>query len=135
MVVAYALAGTVDLDLTREPLGLDRQGAPVYLHEIWPSSQEILQTIAQCIDPDMFRLKYADVFSGDESWRAIKINEGELYAWDEASTYIQEPPFFLNLTRTAPHIQNILGARALAVAGLDLDGSGTARGDSCLQKG
>jgi aconitate hydratase len=117
LVVAYALAGTVDLDLTSEPLGYDRMGQPVYLREIWPSSEEIQQAVAASIDPQMFRDRYADVFTGDESWRAIQVASGDLYAWDDQSTYIQEPPFFLELTPDIRPIQGISGARALAVFG------------------
>ncbi|HEX7976897.1 MAG TPA: aconitate hydratase AcnA, partial [Anaerolineales bacterium] len=117
LVVAYALAGTVDTDLTNEPLGTDRSGQPVYLRDIWPSSQEIRQAIAQAVQPEMFRQKYANVFTGNETWNAIQAAESELYPWDQDSTYIQEPPFFTDLTLEAPHIQNLAGMRVLAVLG------------------
>ncbi len=117
LVVAYALAGTVDIDLINEPLGEDRDGRPVFLREIWPSVDEIQRTIESAVQPEMFQERYADVFTGNEVWNSIPTSEGELYAWDEASTYIQEPPFFLNFDLTAPHIAKIEGARVLAVFG------------------
>ncbi len=117
LVVAYALAGTVDIDLVNDPLGIDRQGNPVYLREIWPSAQEIQQVIAEAVLPEMFAEKYADVFSGNPTWNAIQAGESELYAWDSNSTYIQEPPFFVGLTRDVDALQDIHGARALAVLG------------------
>jgi aconitate hydratase len=117
LVVAYALAGTVDIDLTSEPLGEDRDGNPVFLREIWPSFAEIQQTIAQAVQPEMFRTRYADVFTGNDVWNKIATSEGELYAWDELSTYIQEPPFFLDFELVPAHITQIEGARVLAVFG------------------
>jgi aconitate hydratase len=117
LVVAYALAGTVDIDLVHDPLGFDPDGQPVYLHEIWPSTAEIQASLASSIEPAMFRGKYADVFSGNETWNAIRADESELYAWVAQSTYIQEPPFFETLTTEVPSIQAIHGARALAVFG------------------
>jgi aconitate hydratase len=117
LVVAFALTGTVDIDLSSEPLGVDRAGQPVYLRDLWPTSQEIRQAIAQAVRPEMFKEKYADVFSGNETWNAVRAGESELYRWDPRSTYIQMPPFFESLTREAPDIQNIQEARALAVLG------------------
>jgi aconitate hydratase len=117
LVVAYALAGTVDINLVQEPIGVDPDGKPVYLREIWPSTEEIQATLAQAIQPAMFREKYADVFSGNETWNAIQAGDSELYAWDAQSTYIQEPPFFEALTTDVPSIEPIRGARALAVFG------------------
>ncbi len=102
LVVAYALAGTIDVDLLHEPLGFDPQGEAVYLSQIWPSSVEVQEVIASVIRPEMFREKYADVFQGTEAWNAIPVSEGELYLWEESSTYIQEPPFFLDLQREPP---------------------------------
>ncbi len=117
LVVAYALAGTVDIDLVNDPIGFDQSGQPVYLQEIWPSTQEILDTLAKSIQPQMFQQKYGDVFSGNETWNAIGAEESELYTWDAQSTYIQEPPFFEELTTDVPSIQPIRGARVLAVFG------------------
>jgi aconitate hydratase len=117
LVVAYALAGTVDIDLTHEPLGYDDKGEPVFLREIWPTNAEVQQAIEQSVLPEMFQQKYAGVFSGNETWNAIQSGESELYDWDEKSTYIQEPPFFEALSKGGRKIQDIRGARALAVLG------------------
>ncbi len=117
LVVAYALAGSVDLDLTREPLGLDPQGQPVYLREIWPSLREVQETVAACVSPQLYRQKYANVFDGNETWNAIPAQQSELYAWDAASTYIQEPPFFVDFSRQPKPIQPLRGARLLALLG------------------
>ena len=117
LVVAYALAGTVDIDLENDPIGFDQSRQPVYLREIWPSTQEILDTLAKSIQPQMFQQKYGDVFSGNETWNAIGAVESELYSWDAQSTYIQEPPFFDGLRSDVPSIQPIRGARVLAVFG------------------
>jgi aconitate hydratase len=117
LVVAYALAGTVDIDLSTEPLGIAASGQPVYLRDIWPSDQEIQDTIARSLSPRSFAEKYADVFSGNPTWNAIQAGDSELFDWDDTSTYIQEPPFFADFQREAPGIQEIRGARALAVLG------------------
>jgi aconitate hydratase len=118
LVVAYALAGTVDIDLLNEPLGSDRQGRPVYLKEIWPSQDEIQQTLASALDPAMFREQYADVYTGNPQWNAIPVPEAaELYRWDPESTYIREPPFFVDLAAEAPPVRDIRGARVLVVLG------------------
>jgi aconitate hydratase len=117
LVVAYALAGTVDIDLAHAPLGLDRQGKPVHLSEIWPSNREVQETVAQAVRPEMFAQKYGAVFTGNETWNAIQTSTGELYQWEPDSTYIQEPPFFVELAQTPADIQPIHGARVLAVLG------------------
>ncbi len=117
LVVAYALAGTVDIDFENEPIGTDREGKPVYLRDLWPTQQEIMETIASGISAEMFREKYAAVFEGNELWNEIQAPTGDLYAWDEASTYIQEPPFFTELTLEVPPIREIRGARVLALLG------------------
>lgn len=117
LVVAYALAGTVDIDLLHEPLGSDRQGQPVFLSDLWPSTQEIQAVLAQAVMPEMFTEKYADIFSGNPTWNAIKAEESELYGWDEMSTYIQEPPYFDALIRDVLPIQEIHGARVLVMLG------------------
>ena len=117
LVVAYALAGTVDIDLVNEPIGSDNQDQPVYLRDLWPTTQEIQATISQSVLPEMFAERYADVFAGTQIWKDIRTVESELYAWEPSSTYIQEPPFFLNLKREAGGIQDIRGARVLAVLG------------------
>ncbi|MHB0870921.1 MAG: aconitate hydratase AcnA [Chloroflexota bacterium] len=117
LVVAYALAGRVDIDLTTEPIGRDPNGQPVYLREIWPSQEEIRQTIAKAIDAELFAENYAHVFEGDDRWRSLPVPPGELFAWDPDSTYVQEPPFFQDFTQEVTPPVDILGARALAVLG------------------
>jgi len=115
LVVAYALAGTVDIDLLQEPLGTGKEGQPVYLRDIWPSSKEILDTVAENVTPEMFETQYADVFSGNETWNRIQGGEGSVYYWDDDSTYIQEPPFFMGITPEIPDVAPIQGARVLAL--------------------
>ena len=117
LVVAYALAGTVDIDLSEEPLGKDSAGADVYLRDIWPSSEEVMATIQETITPEMYEKEYGGIETSNETWNAIKIPEGSIYAWDEDSTYIQEPPFFVDLTPEVPAIGPIEGARVLVKAG------------------
>ncbi len=117
LVVAYALAGTLDIDLTHEPLGTGADGKPVHLAEIWPSDQEVQQALAQTIDSKMFQDSYASVFEGDAHWRSIKVPAGKLYAWDEQSTYVKNPPYFVGMTPTPAPLKDIRGARALAVLG------------------
>jgi aconitate hydratase len=116
-VVAYALAGTVDIDFEHEPLGIGAGGAPVYLREIWPTQQQIADAIAGSLRPSMFEKSYGNVFDGNPKWNAIPVGEGERYAWDEASTYIHEPPFFQNLTLEPAPISDINGARVLVMVG------------------
>lgn len=117
LVVAYALAGTIDINLSEDPLGKDRDGIPVYLNEIWPSTQDIQQTVAATIHPEMFEEKYGDVFTGNPVWNAIEGTAGAIFEWQPDSTYIQEPPFFTELTPEVPQISEIRGARVLAVLG------------------
>jgi len=117
LVVAFALAGTVDFDLVNEPLGEDYQGNHVYLKDIWPSSKEINRTISESISPELFEKKYKNIFNGNPTWNAIEANDSALFEWEPSSTYIQEPPFFVGLTPEIPHIKNIENARALAVLG------------------
>jgi aconitate hydratase len=118
LVVAYALAGTVDIDLTAEPLGADRDGIPVYLREIWPSQAEINDTIASSLNAEMYRGEYANVFGGNPNWNAIPVAGGDLFPWDNAhSTYIHEPPFFVDLAPEPAAPQDIRGARVLAYLG------------------
>ena len=117
LVVAYAIAGTVDIDLTREPLGHDGDGNPVYLRDIWPSNKEIGDTIAATVGPELFAQNYADVFKGDARWNAMASPDGELYAWDDASTYIKNPPYFDGMTMQVGHIDDIHGARVLGLFG------------------
>jgi aconitate hydratase len=117
LVVAYALAGRIDLDLTTEPLGDDEAGLPVYLHEIWPSQAEVNAVVASSLRPELFHEQYSNVFTGNETWNRVPVKEGDRYAWDSHSTYIQEPPFFVGLTLEPVPATNIAGARALAVFG------------------
>jgi aconitate hydratase len=117
LVVAFALAGTVDIDLVNDPLGEDSHGNPVYLRDIWPTSDEIKQAVMSAVDPEMFHEKYADVFTGNETWNAISGGVGDLYNWRPDSTYIQEPPFFENLSLNLTPIEEITGARVLALLG------------------
>jgi aconitate hydratase len=115
LVVAYALAGTVDIDLINEPLGIGVDGEPVYLKDIWPTAQEVQQVIAQSVTSEMYRSKYADVFTGSEMWREISVSGGDLYEWDKTSTYIQHPPFFQELTLEVPSVSDIHSACVLGL--------------------
>jgi aconitate hydratase len=117
LVVAYALAGTVDTDLTKEPLGEDRKGKPVYLRDIWPSQREILDTVNSAIKPEMYHEVYDNVWDGNPEWNAVPVTGGELYDWRADSTYIQEPPFFLDLSKEPTLTEEIRGARVLALLG------------------
>jgi len=118
LVVAYALAGTVDIDLDNEPIGRDKLGEPVYLRDIWPTPGEIQEAVENSIEPEMFIEKYGNVFDGNETWNAIPAGGGtDLYTWDENSTYIQEPPFFVDLTPEVRPIEPIRGARVLVKVG------------------
>jgi len=114
LVVAYALAGSIEVDLMNEPLGHDPNGQPVYLKDIWPSADEIQQMIELYVKPEMFEQQYNDVFAGNETWNRVAIPEGDVYRWDPNSTYIQEPPFFKNITAEIPPLKNIVGAKVLA---------------------
>ncbi len=117
LVVAFALAGRVDIDLDKEPLGTGTDGEPVYLKDIWPTQRDIDATIGQNLASHMFTEKYASVFEGSEAWKAIKVSGGDLYEWDEASTYIHHPPYFQSLTLDIPPVSDIRGARVLAMFG------------------
>jgi aconitase A len=117
LVVAYALAGTVDIDLEREPLGTGHDGKPVYLRDVWPSQKEIADTVAASLKPEMFTRNYGNVFDGNPKWNAIPVAGGEIYPWDEASTYIHEPPFFQGLTPEPTRPTDIRGARVLVMVG------------------
>jgi aconitase A len=117
LVVAYALAGSLDVDLTTEPLGTGRDGKPVLLADIWPSDAEVQETLKRSIDSQMFRSSYASVFKGDENWASIQVPAGKLYSWDEKSTYVKNPPYFDGMSRTPSPLTDVRGARALAVLG------------------
>src|SRR6266478_547974 len=117
LVVAYALAGRVDIDLQNDPLGNDRDGKPVYLREIWPTNEEIESTIRDSLKPGMFQKEYGEVFEGDAQWKSIRIPTGRIYAWDEKSTYIKKPPYFEGMVDPATSVTDLHGLRALAVLG------------------
>ncbi|HET8762779.1 MAG TPA: aconitate hydratase AcnA, partial [Gemmatimonadales bacterium] len=117
LVVAFALLGKVDADITTEPLGIGDDGEPVYLRDIWPTAQEISETVTKAVLPAMFEKQYGEVFDGDDEWKALPVPEGNRYAWDAESTYVQEPPFFKDLPKDAPPMRDIHAARALAVLG------------------
>jgi len=117
LVVAYALAGNVNIDLTRDPLGTDPNGQPVYLKEIWPDDEEVSRLVEGCVSPESFTRNYADVFRGDEYWNALKVPAGELYRWQEDSSYIKEPPFFSDLTASPAQLNDIGAARVIALLG------------------
>ena len=117
LVVAYALAGTVDFDPHTEPLGYDALGDPVYLRDVWPSQDEVRTAVQEALSPELFEAAYDSVFDGSEAWAGLAVPEGELYDWDRASTYVQEPPFFADLTTEVPPVAGISGARVLALLG------------------
>lgn len=117
LVVAYALAGTVDIDLQHEPIGYDPNGEPVYLRELWPTPAEIREVIANSLKPEMFKHRYASVFDGDEHWQGLPIPQGGVYEWDSSSTYIQKPPYFDGMPVEPPALQDVKDARVLAIFG------------------
>ena len=117
LVVAYALAGTVQKDLTTEPLGEDQNGNPVYLKDIWPTSAEVQEFIQKYVTRELFETKYADVFKGDENWQAVQVPDGQTYAWDDNSTYVQNPPYFVGMGKKGTGLKDIKGARVLGLFG------------------
>ena len=117
LVVAYAIAGRADVNLLEEPLGLDRDGKPVYLRDIWPSMSEIREVIERSLTPELFKEKYANVFEGDERWRSLEAPSGDVFVWDPNSTYIREPPFFEGFSLEFEEPEDIIGARVLVLLG------------------
>ena len=117
LVVAYAIAGDMNIDLTTEPLGTDKDGNPVYLKDIWPSQKEIAELVERTVTREAFLSKYADVFKGDEMWQSVETSEGETYDWPAQSTYVQNPPYFKGMAKEPGTISNISGARVLALLG------------------
>ncbi|MBW3561298.1 MAG: aconitate hydratase AcnA [Actinobacteria bacterium] len=117
LVVAYALAGTMDIDLYSEPLGVDANGQEVFLRDIWPSDADVGAAVEEAVRPEMFRERYADVFSGDEPWTSLPVPSGDRFAWDERSTYIRRPTFLTDIPADPPAVRDVHGARALAVLG------------------
>jgi aconitate hydratase len=117
LVVAYALAGRMDVDLTTEPLGRDANGEPVYLSDVWPSPEEVRETVAGAIGREMFERTYADVYTGDPAWRELPVPEGSQFAWDESSTYVRQPPYFEGMARRPGRVEDIVDARCLVSLG------------------
>ena len=117
LVVAYALAGSLDVDLTSEPLALGSDGKPVYLKDVWPSDHEVQEVILKSVDAAMFRKSYASVFAGDEHWNSIRVPQGQIYAWDSASTYVKNPPYFDGMSMQPSPVTDVAGARVLALLG------------------
>jgi aconitate hydratase len=117
LVVAYAIAGTMDIDLAHEPLGMDGEGKPVYLADLWPSPQQVQEVIDSVISARMFTAEYADVFAGDARWRSLPTPSGETFAWDPASTYVRRPPYFDGMAAVPAPVRDIHGARVLAKLG------------------
>ncbi len=117
LVVAYAIAGRIDVDLTSEPLAYDPNGEPVYLRDIWPTQEELKEAVEHALNPDLFKEKYKDVFKGDERWESLHAPGGDLYSWDPDSTYIKKPPFFEGMTLEVPNPKDIRSARVLALFG------------------
>jgi aconitate hydratase len=117
LVVAYAIAGTMDIDLVDDPLGVDADGEEVYLRDIWPSEKEVAQTIEEAVQSDMFRTSYGEVFDGDERWNGLHVPTGERFAWDEGSTYVRQPPYFDGLPPEPTPVEDFEGARVLAKLG------------------
>jgi aconitate hydratase len=117
LVVAYALAGRLDLDLTTEPLGRDADGNDVFLSDLWPTPEQVRDTIAEAISEDMYRRTYADVFTGDENWTALPVPEGDLFAWDPDSTYVRLPPYFEGMSPEPGTVEDVAGARCLVMVG------------------
>jgi aconitate hydratase len=117
LVVAYAIAGRIDLDVYNEPLAKSSSGQPVYLKDIWPTQQEVNDVVNSCVTAEMFRSSYSDVFAGDANWQGLSVPTGDTYVWDKASTYVQNPPYFEGMTLNPPGVEEIKGARVLAKLG------------------
>jgi aconitate hydratase len=117
LVVAYALAGRIDVDFQSEPLGTGKDGQPVYLRDVWPTAREVQETILRAVRSDMFRDQYRDVFAGDEHWNGLDVPEGDTYAWDSGSTYVRQPPYFVDMPAEPAPVEDVRGARVLGVFG------------------
>jgi len=117
LCVAYALAGTMDIDIVREPLGIDDDGNEVYLRDIWPSEQEVADAVADAVHSDMFRRSYGEVFAGDERWNGLEVPTGERFAWADSSTYVRLPPYFEGMPEQPPPVTDVVAARVLALLG------------------
>ncbi|HEY1567211.1 MAG TPA: aconitase family protein, partial [Solirubrobacteraceae bacterium] len=117
LCVAYAIAGTMDIDLYDDPLGEDKDGNPVFLKDIWPGSKEVGETVEEAVQSDMFHKSYGEVFDGDERWNSLEVPTGDAFAWDERSTYVRRPPFFTDMPREPEPLEDIVDARVLALLG------------------
>ncbi len=117
LVVAYALAGEMDKDLTTEPIGTDKSGAPVYLKDIWPTPEEVRSTMAKAVKPEQFKRAYGEVFDGDASWQSLRIPKGRTYVWEDSSTYVRKPPFFTGIPKAPAPAKDLAGARVLVMLG------------------
>jgi aconitate hydratase len=117
LVVAYALRGDMDADLYNEPLGLDRNGQPVFLRDLWPTTAEVTEAIRSAVKPEQFRQQYANAFEGEPEWRELSVPEGQIFEWDPSSTYVRRPPFFEGLAKAPEPLTDLRGARVLAVLG------------------
>jgi aconitate hydratase len=117
LVVAYALAGRIDIDWSAEPLGTDPAGRPVFLSELWPTQQEVRQAIGRCVRSELFLMEYAQAQEGDENWQSLAVPQGDLFAWDSSSTYVKHPPYFVNVPPEPDLVQDLRGARVLALLG------------------
>ncbi len=115
LVVAYALAGSLNIDITKEPLGTGKDGKPVYLKDIWPTNQDVRDAIAASMSPEMFRLRYGNVFEGDAEWKKVKTSTGMTFGWDEDSTYVRLPPYFIDMPKSPAPVKDVRGARLLAL--------------------
>jgi aconitate hydratase len=117
LVVAYALSGRIDVDLTTEPIGQDEDGTDVFLRDLWPSAEQVKETIGRAISEEMYRRTYADVFTGDEHWAALDVPEGDIFAWDPESTYVRKPPYFDGMSQEPGTVEDVAGARCLVMVG------------------
>jgi aconitate hydratase len=117
LVVAYALAGNINIDLAKDPIGNNKSGKPVYLKDIWPTQEEVAALVQKHVTSSQFKRSYSDVFKGDEQWQCLKVPTGELYKWDTKSTYIKEPPFFDGITAQPAAVKDVKKARVLALLG------------------
>ncbi len=117
LVVAYALAGRMDVDIVADPIGQGSDGEDVYLRDLWPSAKEVQETIVSAVQDEMFKRTYADVFTGDDRWRALPVPDGDLYEWDEASTYVRLPPYFDGMSPEPGTVEDVAGARCLVILG------------------
>ena len=117
LVVAYALAGQIDIDFDKEPLGTSKAGKPVFLKDLWPTQKEVREVVKQCVTAEAFKRIYADVFTGDAHWQKLQVPTGDRFAWDNESTYVKNPPYFDNMPKQPGPISDINGARVLALLG------------------